>query len=290
MRYSLCSRFRGTLLGAAVGGMLAQTNNPASTKDTQPNAADFTWERLATQVAQSLIEQGKLSYPANQIRTSHSVKVIIATLPIALFYHENEARLQAHLQQFVAWQNDPELVAGVLAVGYTIASSLRETSIANLIGRIIQLVAAPQLQLTQQLIQIQSLLKQRASLAKAISVLGQEDLSSAIALSLFCYLSTPEDFSLSVKRATLVSQQSPFSSIVGALSGAHNGSANIPLPWRLALSRDRQLLGTWGVQSEAELLRLCDALVAAWSGAYNTTIDDSIQIAAIAAPRVIRPR
>ncbi|AFZ31437.1 ADP-ribosylation/Crystallin J1 [Gloeocapsa sp. PCC 7428] len=287
MRYSLGSRFRGTLLGAAIGGMLTQAT---SSKDAQIKAADFTWERLATEVAQSLIRQGNLSYPANQSKTSHSVKVIIATLPIALFYHENETRLQAHLQQFVAWQNDPEIIAGVLAVGYAIASSLREMPPANLMGRVIQFIAAPQLQLTQQLVQVQSLLKHQASLAKAIAVLGEAQPTSAIALALYCYLSTPEDFSLSLRRAAHLSQRSPaISSIVGALSGVYNGTTSIPLPWRLALARDRQFLALWGMQSEAELLRLCDTLVAAWSGAYNTTIDDSLPTA-IAAPQVIRPR
>lgn len=307
MRYSLCSRFRATLLGAVVGEMLvAHASRDFSTANTETNsdisstAEDFAWE-LGTEVAHSLIQrrtidvsEGSFFNLSNRSRTINPVKVIIASLPIALFYHENETQLQQNLRQFVAWQNDPEIVAGVLTIGYAIALSLREKlHPASLIPLVVRFVEVPQLQLTQQLVQVQNLLEHQASLAKAISVLGEQP-SSAIALAFYCFLSSLEDFQLSVKRATSIGKRSPvISSITGALSGAYNGTSSIPVNWRLALSHaDNKPLAGWGIPSEAEILRLCDSLVAVWSGAYNLigTLDQPMPLAAIAAPRVIRPR
>ncbi|MUL35134.1 ADP-ribosylglycohydrolase family protein [Gloeocapsopsis dulcis] len=301
MRYSLCSRFRGTLLGAAVGGMLTHTSRDFFTVNTEIDAnisssttVDIPWERLGTAVAQSLIQKEIVDvgpgYPyfSNTSRTINPIKVILASLPIALFYHDNETQLQSNLRQFVAWQHDPEIVAGILAVGYAIALSLQEKlQTASLIPLVVRFIEAPQLLLTQQLIQVKSLLEHQASLAKAVAVLGEQP-SSAIALAFYCFLSSREDFQLSVKRAAIWKPH--ISSITGALSGAYNATYSIPVNWRLALScSPHKPLAVWGMHSEAEMLRLCDSLVAVWSGAYNHTgtIDEPM---AIAAPHVIRPR
>lgn len=297
MRYSLCSRFRGTLLGAAVGGMLTHVsrfslvNTEINSDVSSSTAEDFLWERLGTAAAQSLIQNeivdvsAGYSYFSSQSRSINPVKAIIAALPIALFYHDNETQLKHNLQQFVSWQDDPEIVAGVLAVGYAIALSLKEKlQAASLIPLVIHFIEAPQSSLTQQLMQVKSLLEHQASLAKAVSVLGQP--SSAVALAFYCFLSSLEDFQLSVKRAVC---QPHVSSITGALSGAYNAAPSIPINWRLALSHStRKPLAVWGMHSEAEMLQLCDSLVAVWSGAYNQT--GTLDAIAIAAPQVIRPR
>jgi hypothetical protein len=256
------------------------------------SADEFSCERLGILVAHSLIQKQKVDlgeshyHCLNSSRTINPVKVIISTLPIALFYHDNETQLQSNLRQFVAWQDDPEIVAGILAVGYAIALSLQEKlQIASFIPLVTRFIEAPQSLLTQQLKQVKSLLEHQASLAKAVSVLGHP--SSAIALAFYCFLSSLEDFQLSVKRAVICNPQ--ISSITGALSGAYNTPGSIPVNWRLALSHSAQKPLVWGIYTEAEILQLCDSLVAVWSGAYNYT-DTINEPMAIAAPQVIRPR
>lgn len=296
MRYSLCSRFRGTLLGAAVGDVLSQAIDISPVVpefDKSSTVKDFSWEQVAVAVAQGLIEKQTVdlskvnSYFPEQAKIINPVKVTIAALPIALFYHDNETQLRSNLQQFLAWQQDPEIVAGVLAVGYAIALSLTEKlQAASLIPQILHFIADPQLLLHQQLMLVKSLLKHQVSIVKAVSVLGEQP-SSAIALAFYSFLSSLEDFSVCVKRAATYNLS--ISSLTGALSGAYNTPCNIPVNWRLLLSCSaRNPLAAWGVHNEAEILHLCDSLFAVWSGVYHVT--STADVMAIAAPQVIRLR
>jgi hypothetical protein len=89
--------------------------------------------------------------------------------------------------------------------------------------------------------------------------LESSNLSSAIALSLYFFLDTPEQFDLSLKRAALINYPLvlPFT---GALAGAYHGFTGIPLAWRFIPTelafpdRIRHFWGQWsGVLSENTL-------------------------------------
>lgn len=317
MRYSLSSRFRGTLLGAALGDLLGKSTAVIEQR------ADFQWNCLAVLGAQSLIRLGRfdledwcdafnknsilrLEAPSSLAHTMHlaSTKAIIATLPIALFYHENEIKLRQNVQQLVTlWQDDSvgavmqaSLLDGALALGYAIAKSLTEKLNADtLIPQTIAFLGEPHTQVAQHLAQVQMLLEQAASLERAVTELVRDAWpSTAIALAFYCFLSTVEDLRLSVLRAVNTGYEPQITSaITGALSGAYNSTAGIPSSWRIAVSRtNAKHLAAWGITSEAQMLELSDSLVAVWSGMYDQGkySAELTPIAAIAAPRVIRLR
>lgn len=79
----------------------------------------------------------------------------------------------------------------------------------------------------------------------------------AIALSCYCFASTPQDFRLSVQRAASLDQNIAELTIAltGSLSGAYNGIAGIPWSWRAIANHNqsylqvqqqgRELIKTW---------------------------------------------
>ena len=315
MRYSLCSRFRGTLLGAAVGKMVWTTGVTEKSGKGENKNTLSSGERIAVLSIQSLIRLGRFDLEdwRNTLSAADSIlqpfetfseqnamncrhlQAIIGTLPISLFYHENEIKLRQNLQLAVVdgWQDDTIIQDGALAVGYALAQSLTEKlNPASLIPQTIDFLGS-QTQLAQALAQVQTLLEHGAGIQLAVTHLGGDtQLSTPIALAFYCFLSTWEDLRLSVVRAAQKGYQSQLTSIItGALSGAYNSTPGIPVTLRMALSRfDAKHLLAWGIKTEAEVLELSDSLFAVWSGVYDraTNQNDLTSPTAIAAPGVIR--
>jgi len=334
VRYSLSSRFRGTLLGAAIGEIIAKSSGATIAQFFYPDAPKLHAQeqlldrseklnesvqaaptgRLAVLGAESLIRLGRFDLDDwgdafskdsllrpffvssdRDLINCLSTTAIITTLPIALFYHENEIKLRQNLQLALVavGQDDAVTQDGAFAVGYAIAQSLNEKlNAATLIPQIITFLK-PQTQIAQNLAQVQTLLEQRAGLERAVTELSQvTQPSTPIALAFYCFLSTLEDLRLSVVRAALTSYQPQITTaIAAALSGAYNGASGIPINWRLALSQADTQLAASGITA-AEIFQISDSLVAVWSGVYDqaTQSTDLTQVAAIAAPRVIRSR
>jgi hypothetical protein len=321
MRYSLISRFRGTLLGALVGTSLASTN--------QTKSHCLNLGNMAILGTESLIKLGRLDLndwiarqPQEPLHLEAddavSIKVILATLPVALFFHENPIKLRQNLLAVVQiWENDPIVRDGTLAIGYAIAQSLTEKlDPLTLIPQIISFLGETPTSIPKQLLKVQKLVNQRAGLEKAQAELNKEEkLSNNIAIAFYCFLSTLEDFRLAVLRATLngdskveddAIQVSKYLSlqatgaITGALSGAYNTTQGIPVNLRVLLSQANSTV--WGLTDFSQMLKLADALVTVWSGVYSTTVDSgelkeasamNSEIALLsvyAAPRVIRLR
>jgi len=328
MRYSLGSRFRGTLLGAAIGEKLEKADSfrqPLSFQEKPlaqsveqqnlPVSSESQLVRLTIQGTKSLIRQGKFNSNDWQdalVKNSGSFQpspneekaineisttAIITTLPIALFYHENEIKLRQNLQLALGavGQDDPESRDGALAVGYAIAQSLKEKlHLPDLIPQIISFLGESQTHTLQKLKHVKTLLEQNAGLEQAATELSHDvQPSNVIALAFYCFLSTLEDFRLSIMRAACKSVQPQLTSaITGALSGAYNSTSGIPASLRLELSRTGTQLSGSGMTAETEMLELSDSLVAVWSGVYDQANHEAelTQIAAIAAPRTIRSR
>lgn len=303
MRYSLSSRFRGAFLGAVIG--LGKSHSAIKRRKSYPDSTELRQKleqpislggRLAIIGAERLIQLGRFdvddwrstfTQPLTQDTINcHSTTAILTTLPIALFYHENEIKLRQNLQLALVaiGQDDPVVRDGTLAVGYAIAQSLKEKlNVATLIAQIIAFIGESQT--IQHLEQVQTLLEQQASLERAVTQLSKYESSTPIALAFYCFLSTLEDFRLSLVRATEINQPQLVGAIAGALSGAYNSISGIPINWRMG-ARDANLAGS-GITA-AEILQLSDCLVGVWSGVYNQAIPTDVT--AIAAPRVIRPR
>ncbi|MDZ8025016.1 MAG: ADP-ribosylglycohydrolase family protein [Nostoc sp. ChiQUE01a] len=313
MRYSLISRFRGTLFGAFLGGSLTSGDR------IQPQKyPDFG--RMAILGTESLISLGRLDlddWIGRQQQASLDLAptdIIIATLPVALFFHENPIKLRRNLLHVLKiWDDDPVVRDGTLAVGYAIALALTEKlDPLTLIPQTISFLEETPTSIPKKLLRIQNLLEQGAGLERVqAEFAGKEKLTNSIAIAFYCFLSTLEDFRLAVLRAShngdskvqdaigLMAHST--GAITAALSGAYNTTVGIPLNWRILLLQKNSPASE--LTSFDEMLELADALVAVWSGLYNNVRLDPKELteeefaisrvallSVYAAPRVIRSR
>ena len=110
--------------------------------------------------------------------------------------------------------------------------------------------------------------------------------ATAIALSWYCFITTPQDFNLSIRRAALSEHSLAWltTALTGTLSGAYNGMARISLAWRTKKES----------QQNADLEnQLFQKLFQSWSGVYgvegnHTTYNSHLE--AIALPQIIQSR
>ncbi len=362
MRYSLLSQFQGVLVGAAIGELLgiswaAQVTQADQLDLTAPqlplncpeqwqrllsstltgeklSASEPRWGHLVVLGTQSLVQRGELNLADWQqfrqrhaqgtadLETLEASKMAIASLPIALFFHEDETKLYQNLERVGQWAaSEPSSILASFIISLAIAQALQnqfhpQRSIPQMIAAITRLetrLGRPIAEadhmaiLMQQLAQVQTLLEQQASLERARSQLCQplqatptpHELKQIqpIMAALYCCLATPSDWRLAVLRS-LQMKTAPalVATLTGAVSGAANSLAGIPVEWRLILDQTNgisTLKSLWQVvEFEAEVIELASGLLATWSGTYDTQKFPvkRYHVPAIAAPRVIRPR
>lgn len=347
----------GELLGASCAAQASQSQlgavskrsvlNPeqwmqhlfsSATSEALPRTSETRWGSLAILGARSLAQRGELNLGDWQrhlqllqlqteeivdLRSLEAGGMAIASLPIALFFHEDQTKLYQQLQQVSqgAALQAPAILASFI-ISLAIAQALQNQFhphqiIPQIIAAITRLetrldcpIAEPDSMtiLMQQLAQVQTLLEQHASLELARSQFYQTfqatPPSSAlkqmqpILVALYCCLATPNDWRLAVLRSAQMKMAPQLvSTLTGALAGAFNSLSGIPVEWRLTLdqlhSGTSTLKSLWQVvELESEVMELATHLLATWSGTYDTQKFSvkRYQVPAIAAPRVIRPR
>lgn len=316
MRYSLLSRFQGALLGSFMGEILVRVGcqnpsfggvllTPPKREETQTHQQLSIGNQVATWGTESLIRCGRLNledWRRLWEKTPSSLclesvpsmnESALATLPIALFFHEDELKLRQQLLTYQdLWQHQSEASEGVLAIAYAISVALREQlDCATLIPRIQLYLGTSQSPLMRQLEQVQMLLNKGAGLETTLTQLRREAqmrgeplgrAHTSISLAFYCFLSTPEDFRLAVSRAAQTCYQPQITAaLTGALAGAYNSIIGIPVNWRLTANR---------ISSANQRLQLADRLLEVWAGVYDVSALGQGQPLAVAAPRVIQPR
>lgn len=300
MRYSLLNRFRGAFIGLALGEILSSVGNKNLQNRGLPKDSAFSqWGKIARSGAESAIACGRVDLQdwlgrsdllqefllsSNKIEVS-SGEVAVATLPVLLFFHDNEIILRDRLTQVLtSWQLSSETIEDVLALGYAIAHALTEQlNPKTLLPQVLGYFANASTPLLEQLGQVQILLEQNASLETVLAQLSRNSPQTTlpIALAFYCFLSTPEDFRLSVIRAAKTSDRSQVTTaLTGMLSGAYNSYSSIPLSWRISFNHTDQ----------QQMLQLADSLLAVWSGVYHVTTVNQCHLSAVAAPHVMLPR
>ncbi|MBD2666327.1 ADP-ribosylation/Crystallin J1 [Richelia sinica FACHB-800] len=303
MRYSLVNRVRGTFLGAFLGARLADQH------------ISHLGE-MAVVGTKSLISLGRFDLEhwlklQNQLSVgaeNHQSwdKILFTTIPLAIFFHESPAKLRSGLLQLQnLWPDDPVVKDTTLILGYAIAQSLNEKlDHQTFIPSTVEFLHQTDTQLPQILEKVNIFVQQGKALAQVEALLAKEEpLIQSLAIALYCFLTTLEDFPLTIGRATHLSlkQQDVRGILAGALSGAYNSSLGIPINWQILAAATE--LPTWGLSNFVEMLELADKLVAVWSGVYNLApensaiapTEDSISLgftplSIFAAPHIIRPR
>ncbi len=267
------------------------------------------WQKWPDKLQQN--SNSSLSFTADQPQALDSVEntatdrlaslseAAIAAIPIALFFHDNPTQLQQQLQQVVelglSWDSTQTLRDGVLAIGYAISLALNEqlhppTLIPHILNKLGQETA-----FSQQLNQVQTLIEQKASLEITVDQLLKNSVpisvpevicahqhlwdSLPIALAFYCFVSTPDELSLSLRRAVHTGYLTQYTcTLSAALSGAYNSWRSFPSRWQLLAKQISAKSKTTSPEQHSELsscpidiLQQATELFTVWSGVYNTT-------------------
>lgn len=291
--------------------------HPGLTSRLELATAPTPWGKAAVKCARALVHAGSwnefemaaigVRLTADRVATSTALtqarsrkafpaEYALATLPLALFFYENETKQPQILRQTAQlWQAPPEAEGGLLAVGYAIGRGLNEqlerlTLLPQTTAYLKQSTVKPSdtlLDLIGALEQTQTLIQQDAGLQAAIERLRAGvtyPCNEAIALAFYCFLSTVDDLHLSLLRAARCGEAASIvCALTGALGGSHHGLSGLPLAWRIA----SPLPLLWEL-SNVELSQLSAHLFTLWSGSYNPGKPRST--IAIAAPGFLRPR
>jgi len=266
MLHSTLSRFQGALCGSVI--------------------APTFLNQLVIFQAKSLIESGTLDLSNLKSLEKLTIsQIAVASLPVILFFHENPQLLTEKLTAIVTQINKPaETLQELLIWGKALALALQEKlQPQNLIAQLLE--SKTQTKLEQQLQQIQTYLEQDLSLHQVVSKLsrvqGQEQ--TALALAIYCFAFTADDFNLATSRASLINYQPEITaSLTGILSGVYNSYQGIPLKLRLSGQQDSQ------VQISSTIAR---QLYASWCGITEFGLTSWQQSTrAIAATGLIQPR
>ena len=280
MSYSLLNKFRGAWLGSYLG------HYPKTIKVDQKELP--RWSKIAEIGAQSLIslgdlnlthyrEQVRLSDPSllNLVGSANLGEAIWATLPVILFFQEQPHKLAPKLLSALEfWLHSQESAPTGLAMGEAIALLLDKNS--DPLDIIDQTDLGKTLGLSTKFWQ------DLPCLETAIKEITRHTPPSQIPLAIacYCFLCTPKDFSLSIRRATLFSQAEITATLVGILSGAYNGLSGMPFNWYGELldssltlspnsSGDFKIGGVGEVSHNENRLHLSDRLFTTWAGHYH---------------------
>ncbi|MEM6754808.1 MAG: ADP-ribosylglycohydrolase family protein [Cyanobacteria bacterium P01_C01_bin.38] len=299
MRYSLTSRIRGTLIGSLLGQSLATTADEpfyctAAVRGIEVLIATGGFDLQEWNKFQS--STGNSELPADLMLLNS----ISAALPIALFFHENHLKLRENLLVTLKSYN-PLFRDAVLTVCYLVAQSLNEKINPNtLVSEITSFVGETTTGLPTKLQQVNNLIADNLGYSELQNCLDKENnISNIISSAFYSFVNTKEDFRLTCLQAIKNQRNSKVcGAIAGAISGSYNSMAGIPITWHLGL--DEAKLAQWGLTSFSQMVKLADALVAVWSGAYHV-LPQSIEVKeidrdlispleAVAAPYIIRLR
>lgn len=303
MRYSLLGRFQGALLGSWIGESLGRHYAESQCTDFQGvnRTADFQlspWSQITLCAAESLLDckgfdghswSAKVANCSPTLlkgeQSGNNGGTALATLPLALFFHQNWGLLRDYLLKAASvWQIPAADSDALLVYGWAIALALRENLTAEKpIAQRFPLLAA-KLPNSRYLAQVQEMLATSPSLEMASASWNRpEQLQSAIALALLCCDETPEDLPLCIKRAVRANHQPAITgALAGALAGAYNALGGIPLDWRLWMQP---------TQTSQRFTRRAEQLFAAWCGVYQPDqIAKRWQRVTVTAPKLIQPR
>ncbi len=186
-------------------------------------------------------------------------RAILAMLPLMLFFHDDRVKLREVLVTTChSWQLNWESCSSAVVLGYIISRSLQEsltprTAIAQMLAETSNLHPL----LFQELDEIDRLLDRSGSLHGVVRKLtaNAHPIITPTVLAIYCFLSTPEDFSLAMLRARRTDYDLRFTcALTGMVAGAHNSLTGIPLN------------GTIATQSPERWLSGSAALLATWAG------------------------
>ncbi len=267
MNLSLFNRLQGSLYGSLLS---LNTQDSPSSPPRNFNCLLETTQVLA-QTGDFSLEQWDAIARKNPDNASGFLRLI----PIVLFWHDYPTALQSLLQCLTdkGYLTHEDALA-LQTWSQILTSVLRERFHPDLDF----LAQVQDSYLESSLLTIKQAIQQRLCLNEVIQSLGNSALSSAIWLSLYCFLDTPTHLVLTLKRANQCPNPLvlPFT---GALAGAYHGLTGIPLAWQLSIET---------AFTQYPLSEICHSFWQQWSGSLTQLPSSSITV--LASPRVIQRR
>jgi hypothetical protein len=298
MRYSSLSRWQGGLIGSVVGESLVHHSkiNRIDRKLWQKNLTSvFLTKSTITEskntVIEKLINCGQLKARDWQEiidRQKSNLLLgdfILITLPIAFYYHESLSLLKKQLEfVFTCWQNSTTLLEEVWILYEAIALGLQEKIQPQPLQQMLDFSSVLTTPVKEKLELLQTAIDRGTGLERVIFNLDRrnsdkfnevESTHNAIALALYCFACTPEDFTLAVTRALRTKYRTSLTAaFTGTISGIYNGISSIP--------GDRHRSSETTIQAQL--------LFASWAGVNNLNNSQMLEKQAIAASSLIQPR
>lgn len=225
MNQSLLNGFRGSLLGPIIAH-----------KIINPKETVLNWQIISQKIIIDLIQKEIISPETCQAIASDdeqltSGELILGILPLILFFHETEYLLSEQLEKIEKHIN--------------LTKKILEEAV--LFRQIIYLIFKQEedclkniFDLSPSLKKIQTFLDNQIPLTELERQFRQQTVldDNYLLLSLYCFSRTPDNFKLSILQASRFNNPLILS-ITATLSGAYNGYSNIPLPWRLTITPDK---------------------------------------------------
>lgn len=282
--------FRAALQGAAVGelvgsGYLTQfqshqaldlsrfspvTEEQGSLPGLLPWIAQVVeWGEQGLAALEPIVRQPEACPRLNGPDRSRSVSgTVLVAFPFLMLFHDQPVAY-ARYRDWLLLAADPEARIVLDSMRWAIAATLQTPSPAREPWSLLTLLQdapleeTPSLSWQAVLHSVQSLVQQQAGLTQASrSLIGQPVALKPLAIALYCFLSTPQDFRLSVLRAAYLAPDtaSLTCALVGMLSGAYNRYSMIPTAWMVALENE-----PWALLNQ-RLQMLAYGLWSAWTG------------------------
>lgn len=267
MRQTLLARWEGALLGS----MLPKINRRAALETIA------SWQETQLEGMQALAATGQW-HPNLQAKQENASAILIQALPLLLFLSDQPFALEKQLQTISQAAKDSLTMAAMGAYAIAITQATAETLSGKTFFQHLKATLNGK-ESYKVLETLESSLEKEETLQQIRHKLPAT--CQDIWLALYCFATTPDDLTLSVRRVGWESNPALLA-LVGSLSAVHNGVNGIPVSWRCQLQKERT---AWKAT-----LKL---MWATWSGSYKfAMLDRRLEgsVMTIAPSGVIQPR
>ena len=290
MTYNTCDQFQGIWLGSIFGQALIDRTDRGNRLTFDFSSPD--WLKQRKQATAILLEaEGLADSRQNKFQCGRN---LLSILPWILIYGEDRDSLKLTINKLYRTILPSEAREDTIEDIFLWSHLLRlllNTSRSPLDFKLwcrqaIENAEVSNLLLINKLTTATAAVRDGMSLQQLSEKLDFEDNSrqTAIALAYYCFVTTPEEFSLSVTRAANIPYLAWLTApLTATLSGAYNGMTGIPKNWRAIAER----------HSDYHLeIELAIKLFRAWLGVYPADCEElrDREFHAVAVPQLIQPR
>ena len=214
---------------------------------------------------------------------------VLALLPLIIFLSDNQDLFKKVITQCnLNRETQEDILIWSYLLNLNNKLELQDKNLSQIIKRVltdVQLKTTNLIEKLELVIRVWESGLSLHELTEKLFTLGNTS-QIAIALSCYCFASTPQDFKLCVKRAASLNQNIAWltTSLTGTLSGAYNGVTDIPWSWRAIADKN---------QTYQQAQHTAMNLYKTWLGIYSLETSQAAynhELDAVASLNIIQPR